>query len=40
MRALLALLAAGAGAALALPPFYGALALVPGLAAAFFIIGE
>lgn len=42
MRALLALtlLAAGAGAALALPPLYGALALVPGLIAALFTIGQ
>ena len=42
MRALLALtlLAAGVGAALALPPLYGALALVPGLTAALFSIGR
>lgn len=41
MRALLALalLAAGFGAALALPPLWGALALVPGLTAALFTIG-
>lgn len=42
MRALLALtlLAAGTGAALALPPLYGALALAPGLIAALFTIGK
>jgi hypothetical protein len=42
MRVLLALtlLAAGVGAALALPPLYGALALVPGLIAALFSIGR
>ena len=42
MRALIALtlLAAGIGAALVLPPFYGALALVPGLVAALFTIGR
>jgi hypothetical protein len=42
MRALfaLALLAAGTGAALALPPLYGALALAPGLIAALFTIGR
>ena len=42
MRALLALvlIAAGIGAALALPPLLGALALVPGLVAALFSIGR
>lgn len=42
MRALLALtlLAAGIGAALALPPLLGALALTPGLIAAMFTIGR
>lgn len=42
MRALLALtlLAAGIGAALALPPLLGALALTPGLIAAAFTIGR
>lgn len=42
MRALLALalIAAGTGAALALPPLWGALALVPGLVAALFSIGR
>lgn len=42
MRALLALalLAAGVGAALALPPLLGALALTPGLIAAMFTIGR
>ena len=42
MRALfaLALIAAGVGAALALPPLWGALALVPGLIAALFTIGK
>ena len=42
MRALLALalLAAGIGAALALPPLLGALALTPGLIAAMFTIGK
>lgn len=33
-------LAAGFGAALALPHPYSALALVPGLVLAFFLIGE
>jgi len=42
MRALFALtlLAAGFGAALALPPLLGALALTPGLIAAMFTIGK
>ena len=42
MRALIALtlLAAGIGAALALPPLLGALALTPGLIAALFTIGK
>ncbi len=42
MRALLALVlsAAGIGAALALPPLLGALALTPGLIAAMFTIGR
>lgn len=42
MRALfaLALLAAGIGAALALPPLLGALALTPGLIVAMFTIGK
>lgn len=42
MRALFALtlLAAGIGAALALPPLLGALALTPGLIAAMFTIGK
>ena len=42
MRALLALtlMAAGIGAALALPPLWGALALVPGLIAGLFTIGR
>ena len=42
MRALLALtlMAAGIGAALALPPLLGALALTPGLIAAAFTIGK
>ncbi len=42
MRAALALglIAAGFGAALALPPSWGALALVPGLVAALFTIGR
>ena len=42
MRALIALtlLAAGIGAALALPPLLGALALTPGLIAAAFTIGK
>jgi len=42
MRALIALIliAAGIGAALALPPLLGALALTPGLIAAAFTIGK
>ena len=42
MRALIALtlLAAGIGAALALPPQLGALAHTPGLIAALFTIGK
>lgn len=42
MRALFALtlMAAGIGAALALPPLWGALALTPGLIAAMFTIGR
>ena len=42
MRALfaLALIAAGAGAALALPDRLAAVALVPGLVAALFTIGR
>jgi len=42
MRALFALtlMAAGIGAALALPPLWGALALVPGLVAALFTVGR
>lgn len=42
MRAFLALalIAAGFGAALALPPLYGALALAPGLVVALFTIGR
>tara|TARA_R110000868_G_scaffold314281_1_gene575236 strand:- start:92 stop:220 length:129 start_codon:yes stop_codon:yes gene_type:complete len=42
MRALIALtlMAAGVGAALALPPLLGALALTPGLIAAMFTIGR
>lgn len=42
MRALFALtlIAAGFGAAFALPPLWGALALVPGLLAAVFTIGQ
>lgn len=42
MRALLTLIliAAGIGAALALPPLLGALALTPGLIAAMFTIGR
>ena len=42
MRALFALtlMAAGIGAALALPPLWGALALAPGLIAALFTVGR